>query len=133
MLLCSPWRQQCDQCAARHRSTHHRCGPRISDIVVVSGFVVPHPRHIVAGVAGRWVMAVRAFGLHAPALHLGELTVVQPLLITTVLFALPASRTVGGSPVNRAQMGWASVLVLGLAAFFAAADRVGQTGTGVDL
>ena len=48
-------------------------------------------------------IAVVAFSLHALALHDGNLTLVQPLLVTTVLFALPASRAVSGTPVSRAQ------------------------------
>src|SRR5262249_2959484 len=36
-------------------------------------------------------IAFGAFALHALALHEGDLTLVQPLLVTMVLFALPVS------------------------------------------
>jgi hypothetical protein len=77
-------------------------------------------------------ISVAAFGLHALALHEGNLTLVQPLLITIVLFALPASRAVGGATITGAQLGWAVVLALALAAFFAAGDPAAQTNNGVD-
>ena len=77
-------------------------------------------------------IAVVAFSLHALALHEGNLTLVQPLLVTTVLFALPASRAVGGTPVSRAQLEWAAVLVVALACFFAAGDPATPTNNGVD-
>ena len=73
-----------------------------------------------------------AFSLHALALHEGNLTLVQPLLVTTVLFALPASRAVGGAQVSRAQLEWAAVLVVALACFFAAGDPATPTNSGVD-
>ena len=78
-------------------------------------------------------LAVVAFGLHALALHEGNLTLVQPLLIITVLCALPASRVVGGTPVTIAQLEWAAALILGLAAFFIAGDPAPQSQNGVDL
>jgi hypothetical protein len=73
-----------------------------------------------------------AFGLHALALHAGNLSFVQPLLVTMVLFALPVSRIVGGPPVSRAELGWATLLVVGLAAFFAAANPEARPGSAVD-
>ena len=86
--------------------------------------------------SGLWLagsaIAVVAFSLHALALHEGNLTLVQPLLVTTVLFALPASRAVSGTPVSRAQIEWAAVLVLSLACFFAAGDPATPTNNGVD-
>ncbi len=77
-------------------------------------------------------IAVVAFCLHALALHEGNLTLVQPLLVTTVLFALPASRAVSGTPVSRAQLEWAAVLVVALACFFAAGDPATPTNNRVD-
>jgi hypothetical protein len=82
---------------------------------------------------GGGAIAVVAFGLHALALHEGNLTLVQPLLITMVLFALPASRAVGGQRITRPELGWGIVLVLGLAGLFAAADPASHAGTGIDL
>jgi hypothetical protein len=87
--------------------------------------------------SGVWLLgtaiAAAAFALHALALHDGELTLVQPLLVTMVLFALPASRAVNGTAVTPAELGWAVVLVLGLTAFFAAADPVRSSTASADL
>jgi drug/metabolite transporter (DMT)-like permease len=75
--------------------------------------------------SGAWLagtaLAVVAFGLHALALHEGDLTLVQPLLVTMVLFALPASWAIGGTAISLSDLFWALVLVLGLTAFFGAA------------
>ncbi len=78
-------------------------------------------------------IAAAAFALHALALHEGQLTLVQPLLVTMVLFALPASRAVNGTAVTPAELAWAVVLVLGLTAFFAAADPVSSSTAGADV
>jgi hypothetical protein len=85
-------------------------------------------RDWVAGTA----MAALAFGLHALALHEGDLSLVQPLLVTIVLFALPASRVVANTRVAGVEWAWAIVLLLGLTAFFVAADPLSQTHAGVD-
>ncbi len=53
----------------------------------------------------------------AAALALGSLLLVQPLLVTTVLFALPLGARWAGRRLGRADWGWAAVLVVALAAF----------------
>ncbi|WP_369253178.1 DMT family transporter [Geodermatophilus amargosae] len=53
----------------------------------------------------------------AAALGLGSLLLVQPLLVTTVLFALPLGARWAGRRLGRADWGWAAVLVVALAAF----------------
>jgi drug/metabolite transporter (DMT)-like permease len=78
------------------------------------------------------VITVAAFGLHALALHEGNLSFVQPLLVTMLLFALPISRLVGAPPVSRAELLWATLLVMGLAAFFAAASPNARPGSRAD-
>jgi drug/metabolite transporter (DMT)-like permease len=77
-------------------------------------------------------IAAAAFGLHALALHEGNLSFVQPLLVTMVLFALPISRVVGGAPVSRAELLWATLLVIGLAVFFVAANPNARPASSVD-
>ncbi len=93
--------------------------------------VVTHAVSSCGWLAGS-AIAVLAFSLHAMALHEGNLTLVQPLLVTTVLFALPASRAVAGTPVSRAQLEWAAVLVVALAWFFAAGDPAPSGTNSVD-
>jgi hypothetical protein len=95
-------------------------------------------RLVIRAVTSRiWIVgtaiATAAFALHALALHEGQLTLVQPLLVTMVLFALPASRAVNGTAVTAAELRWAVVLVLGLTAFFAAADPVRSSTANADL
>jgi drug/metabolite transporter (DMT)-like permease len=83
-----------------------------------------------------WLLGMCVLGvgisLHAFALHEGPITVVQPLLATTVLFALPASAYAGGPRVGLADMRWAVVLVMALALFLFTATPSGQTASAVD-
>lgn len=86
--------------------------------------------------SSRWLLGTSflAVGLvlHALALHSGPLTLVQPLLITGVLFALPTSRRAGGPPVTAADMRWAAVLVAALAIFLVTATPASQPAHDID-
>lgn len=70
---------------------------------------------------GLWLgsFAFQGFGflLHAVALHFGQLTLVQPLFVSTVLFALPLNRVLRREPVVGRELWWALLLVIGLAGF----------------
>jgi hypothetical protein len=117
-----------DRPPARYGNTRYPSPPvTISELRLVS-------RAVASGV---WLLgtaiATAAFALHALALHEGQLTLVQPLLVTMVLFALPASRAVNGTAVTPAELGWAVVLVLGLTVFFAAADPIRSSTASADL
>jgi hypothetical protein len=83
-----------------------------------------------------WLVGTLVLGvgirLHAFALHQGPITVVQPLLITGVLFALPASRYVGGPKVGWTDMRWAVILVGALALFLFTAVPGGQPASDID-
>jgi hypothetical protein len=73
-------------------------------------------------VRNRWWLAgislqMAGFGIHALALSLGGLAVVQPLLVSTLLFALPINRFLRHESVKRVELSWAAVLVAGLAGF----------------
>jgi hypothetical protein len=70
--------------------------------------------------------------LHALALHEGPLTLVQPLLVAGVLFALPASRWAGGPNVSLREMRWAALLVCALSAFLVTATPSSQPTRDVD-
>jgi hypothetical protein len=59
--------------------------------------------------------------LHAFALHVGALAVVQPLLVLGVLFALPLQRRLHRERIRRVELLWALALVAGLLAVGAAA------------
>lgn len=58
-----------------------------------------------------------ALGFHALALRLGDLTLVQPLLVSGLLFALPASALLHDRRPSLAEWLWALLLILGLAVF----------------
>ena len=83
-----------------------------------------------------WLLGTLVLGvgisLHALALHEGPITLVQPLLITGVLFALPASRYVGGPKVDWTDMRWAVLLVAALALFLFTATPGGQGEANID-
>jgi drug/metabolite transporter (DMT)-like permease len=66
-----------------------------------------------AGYAADW----GGFGLQALALGVGSLLVVQPLLVTGLLFALPIGAAWAGRRLSRSDWIAAVVLTLGLAAF----------------
>ncbi|MDQ1662368.1 MAG: hypothetical protein QOJ68_2348 [Blastococcus sp.] len=70
-------------------------------------------------------------GAHALALSLGGLAVVQPLLVANLLFALPINRRLRRERVRAIELGWAAVLVLGLAGFLLLATAGVRTGTEV--
>lgn len=68
------------------------------------------------------LIASAAFAAHALALSLGEIAVVQPLLVSGLLFALPASVLLDRRRPSLTEWSWAFVLVAGLALFLTAAN-----------
>jgi drug/metabolite transporter (DMT)-like permease len=65
------------------------------------------------------------YGLQAIALGVGELLVVQPVITSGILFALPASAWWSGRRLGRREFGWACVLAIGLVVFLAIATGDG--------
>jgi drug/metabolite transporter (DMT)-like permease len=65
------------------------------------------------------------------ALHLGSLVVVQPLLISGLIFALAMRRATGRRHVTGRQLGWAAVLAAALATFIVLAAQ-GSRAASVD-
>ena len=61
--------------------------------------------------------AVAGFGFQALALAWGSLLLVQPILVSALLFALPMSARLADRRVTRGEWGWAVVLTLSLAVF----------------
>jgi drug/metabolite transporter (DMT)-like permease len=80
----------------------------------------------------RWLAGIVADGLgfvaQAAALGLGRLVVVQPLLATSVVFALPLGARFEHKPVSRPEILGALAVTAGLGAFLVLADP----GGGVD-
>ncbi len=84
-----------------------------------------------------WVAGILAaagsFGLQAVALALGPITLVQPLIVTDLLFALPLAARLTGTRLGGREWAGAALVVTGLATFLTAASpRAGadQPGTG---
>jgi drug/metabolite transporter (DMT)-like permease len=61
--------------------------------------------------------AVAGYAFQALALIKGSLILVQPLLVSALLFALPMSARMAGRRVTRGEWLWAGVLTTGLAVF----------------
>ncbi len=75
------------------------------------------------------VADVLGFAMHAYALTAGELAVVQPLLVTGLLFALPLGARLDNRRVSRTQLGWAGAVVIALGVFLALARPSGGAST----
>jgi len=76
-----------------------------------------------------WLAGLGADGIgycfQAAALGVGELLVVQPVLTSGILFALPAGAWWSGRRLGRADFGWACALAVGLAVFLLLAGTDG--------
>jgi drug/metabolite transporter (DMT)-like permease len=77
----------------------------------------------------RWLAGVAADALgyvcQAAALAVGRIVVVQPLLATSVVFALPLGARLGGRQVARPEVVAAIAVTAGLAVFLVVADPSG--------
>jgi drug/metabolite transporter (DMT)-like permease len=62
------------------------------------------------------------YACQAVALDHGKLAVIQPLLVTTIVFALPLGYLLTGQVVNRAEIVAAGLVVVGLAVFAVVGD-----------
>ena len=76
-----------------------------------------------------WVAGIVAdglgFGAQAAALSVGSLAVVQPLLVSSVVFALPLGARLTGQRVHRSDVAAAVLVTAALVAFLAIADPSG--------
>lgn len=91
---------------------HHRAGVARGGVGIVL-----HP----VWVTGT-VVATVGLVLHTVALRLGQLSVVQPLLVSGLLFALPLAALFDRRRVRVAELAWSAVVVLGLGFFLLAAQ-----------
>lgn len=73
------------------------------------------------------LVSIAAVALHALALASGPLVIVQPLLVTGLLFALPAALLAQHRSPSAPECGWALLLVTALAGFLLAAHADGGT------
>ena len=81
----------------------------------LAGFIsrtLRHPLWVLGSVAG-----IFGFALHALALRDGALTLVQPLLVSGIIFALALRQLLEHRSPRRSELGWAFVLAVGLVLF----------------
>lgn len=78
---------------------------------------------------GGLVADIGGLGLQVYALHIGALAVVQPLMITALLFSLVLNHRVAGTRITRPELWWAAVLVASLVGFLFASGAVAAART----
>jgi drug/metabolite transporter (DMT)-like permease len=96
----------------------------------LAGVSLAKPMSLVRLVGQRmWLLGTAAllvgYVLQAGALDRGRLAVIQPLLVTTVVFALPLGWLLTNQHVGRREVGGTAVIVLGLALFTIFGDPAG--------
>jgi drug/metabolite transporter (DMT)-like permease len=91
-------------------------------------YLVRNPIWVIGGVA-----LIAAFLFQALALHLGELSVVQPLLVSELIFGLVLRRLWIHERVSLAAWGSAALACLGLAVFIVVAEPRGGGSTPTNL
>src|SRR6478752_1997301 len=88
----------------------------------LSGISIRHPKSILL-LLTRWVwllgLAAQIVGvvLQAAALDRGRVSIVQPLLVTTVIWALPLGYFLTHQTIGRREILGAAIIVVGLAGF----------------
>jgi hypothetical protein len=99
----------------------HRSAGLVSDSSETSerlgGFIartLRHPLWVIGAIAD-----IAGFALHALALRLGPLTVVQPLLVSSIVFAVVLRQLLERRWPRRSELAWATALTLGLVLFLA--------------
>jgi drug/metabolite transporter (DMT)-like permease len=96
----------------------------------LDGVSLANPMSLVRLVGQRmWLLGTVAllvgYVLQAGALDRGRLAVIQPLLVTTIVFALPLGWLLTNQHVGRREIGGAAVIILGLGAFAIYGDPAG--------
>lgn len=76
---------------------------------------------------------IAGFAVHALALREGPLTLVQPLLVSSVVFALPLRQLLEHRPPRGTELGWAAALAAGLVLFLTIATPVDGTAQPADV
>lgn len=91
---------------------HHQAGARRGGFTVV--------------LCPRWMLGTAAaaggFALHTVALGSGQLAIVQPLLVSGLIFALPVAALFERHRLKLGHLGWSVTVVAGLALFLASAQ-----------
>jgi drug/metabolite transporter (DMT)-like permease len=96
----------------------------------LDGVSLAKPMSLVRLVGQRmWLFGTAAllvgYVLQAAALDRGRLAIIQPLLVTTIVFALPLGWLLTNQRVGRREVGGAGVIIVGLGAFAIYGDPAG--------
>jgi drug/metabolite transporter (DMT)-like permease len=96
----------------------------------LDGVSLANPKSLVQLVGQRmWLLGTAAllvgYVLQAGALDRGRLAVIQPLLVTTIVFALPLGWLLTNQRVGLREVGGATVIIIGLGAFTIYGDPAG--------
>jgi hypothetical protein len=91
-------------------------------------------RFVASTVSHRWWLAGLAadaggLALQALALHIGAVSVVQPLLVTALLTSLVISHLTHGTRISKHELQWAALLVATLVGFLAVSGATSSTIT----
>ena len=86
-----------------------------------------HPLWIIGAVAD-----IGGFVLHALALRLGPLTVVQPLLVSSIVFSVVLRELLERRWPRRSELVWATALTIGLVMFLAISVPSGRLSQPAD-
>jgi drug/metabolite transporter (DMT)-like permease len=81
-----------------------------------------HDKLWLAGLAGSFV----GYGLQAVALFLAPVVLVQPLIVTELLFALPLAAMLGGRRLGRREWSGAALVAAGITSFVLVAHPTGE-------
>ena len=101
--------------ALQHRSAGLVTDGTILGTAQLTGFISRTLRHPLWAIGA--VADIAGFALHALALRDGPLTLVQPLLVSGVVFALPLRNLLERRPPRRDEIGLAAALAVGLVLF----------------
>ena len=116
--------------ALQHRSAGLVTDDSRSQTDGLVGFVAETLQHPL------WLMGTAAdvggLALHVWALRDGPLTLVQPLLVSGVVFALPLRQLLEHRRPRPVELGWASALACGLVLFLALATPTGGVARAPD-
>lgn len=102
--------------ALQHRAAHAETTSRMGDPRILVR-LARNPSWMLAN-----VLDVGALGIQAAALNVGAIVIVQPLLVSGLILAVPAEAMLNSRPVSRGDLGGVLVGAAALAAFVALAD-----------
>jgi hypothetical protein len=97
-----------------------------ASVFALLGYLVRRPPWLVGQ-----VLATCAFALHASALHAGPIAVVQPIVVSGIVWAVPARAAISRRLPSLTELRAVLVTALGLAVFLVASDPTEGTPAGL--